>query len=244
MTTNNTPAQPVKGFKGFDQNFKCRDKQYALGQSYEEPSAKACNRGMHFCENAMDVFNYYPPGTSRYAEVEGDGTLDRDGNDSKVAATRLHVKAEVSIHGLIQAGVKFILDRVNWKDAKESNTGYQSAATNTGNRSAATNTGDGSAATNTGYQSAATNTGNRSAATNTGYQSAASVEGKESVAMAIGYEGKAKGALGCWLVLAEWEERATEYGIKDVRSVRVDGDTIKADTWYKLQGGEFVEVTD
>ena len=164
--------------------------------------------------------------------MEGDGEFDRDDEDSKVSCTKIRIGAEIKLPGLIQAGVKFILDRVNWKDRKESNTGDQSAATNTG---------DQSAATNTGYQSAATNTGDRSAATNTGYRSVVSVEGKESVAMAIGHESKAKGALGCWLVLAEWEKTEDGYHIKDVKSVKVDGNTIKVDTWYKLESGNFVE---
>lgn len=84
-----------------------------------------------------------------------------------------------------------------------------------------------------GFWSAATNTGNRSAAT---------VEGKEAVAMAIGYESKAKGALGCWIVLSEWEKRRNGYHIKDVQCIKVDGENIKADAWYMLKGGEFVEV--
>ena len=140
------------------------------------------------------------------------------------------------------------------------NTGDQSAATNTGDRSAATNTGDQSAATNTGYQSVATNTGNysvatntgnysaatntgdQSAATNTGYRSAATVEGKESVAMAIGYNSKAKGSLGCFIVLAEYKNLGREYHIVDVKSAKVDGKKIKPDTFYKLINGEFVEA--
>ena len=122
------------------------------------------------------------------------------------------------------------------------NTGNWSAATNTGNRSAATNTGNQSAATNTGDQSAATNTGNRSAATNTGDQSAATVTGKESVAMAVGYDSKAKGALGCYIVLAEWKQIDGEYHIVDVKSAKVDGETIKPDIFYKLINGRFVEA--
>ena len=131
------------------------------------------------------------------------------------------------------------------------NTGYQSAATNTGNHSAATNTGNHSAATNTGYQSAATNTGdysaatntgNYSAATNTGYQSAAIVEGKESIALATGINSKAKGKIGCFIVLAEWKEINYEYHIVDVKSAKVDGENIKEDTFYMLKDGKFVEA--
>ena len=131
------------------------------------------------------------------------------------------------------------------------NTGNYSAATNTGDYSAATNTGDYSAATNTGYQSAttntgdysaATNTGNYSAATNTGYQSAAIVEGKESIALATGINSKAKGKIGCFIVLAEWKEINYEYHIVDVKSAKVDGENIKEDTFYMLKDGKFVEA--
>ena len=122
------------------------------------------------------------------------------------------------------------------------NTGNRSAATNTGNQSAATNTGNQSAATNTGYQSAATNTGYQSAATNTGNQSAAIVEGKESIALATGINSKAKGKIGCFIVLAEWKEINYEYHIVDVKSAKVDGENIKEDTFYMLKDGKFVEV--
>jgi hypothetical protein len=131
------------------------------------------------------------------------------------------------------------------------NTGYRSAATNTGDQSAATNTGDQSAATNTGYQSAATNTGDYSAATNTGYKSAATntgnksaaiVEGKESIALATGIKSKAKGKIGCFIVLTEWKEINNEYHIVDIKSAKVDGENIKEDTFYMLKDGKFVEV--
>ena len=208
---------------------------------------------------------------NRFCEVEGSGDFDMSGKD-KICCTHLKVKAEIGLQGLIKAGVKFILDHVKWNDNKQSNTGNYSAATNTGNysaatntgyRSAATNTGDCSAATNTGNRSAATNTGNRSAATNTGDCSAATntgnrsaatntgdcsaaiVKGKESIAMVTGKDSKAKGALGCWIVLTErkeWDGKI--YPIKEVKAFKVDGDKVKADTWYKLVDGEPVEVEE
>ena len=230
----------MKGYKGFDKDLKCRDFQYEVGKDYTaKGKVKACKNGFHFCENPMDVFGYYPPSDSRYCTVEGSGEEDRDDDDSKVATSKIHISAEIGLKGLIEAGVKFILNKVNWKDNKESNTGNYSAATNTGDYSAATNTGYQSAATNTGDYSAATNTGNQSAATNTGYQSAAIVSGKGSVAMAIGYKSKAKGSLGCWLVLAEQNDNCE---IIDVQSVKVDGEKIKADTFYTLVNGEFIKT--
>ena len=280
----------MKCYKGFDKDLKCRGFQYEIGKEYEEDAADIC----HACENPMDVFGYYNPADSRYCEVDLD-TNEQTEKDSKRVGKRIKIETEIGLSGLIQAGVKFILEKVDFKSAKESNTGDQSAATNTGdqsaatntgnqsaatntgnrsaatntgnwsaatntgdqsaatntgnwsaatntgNRSAATNTGDQSAATNTGDQSAATNTGNWSAATNTGYQSAATVGGAESIAVVTGYGSKAKGAVGCWLVLTERDEKMHILG---VQAVCVDGETIKADTFYMLKNGAIIEVDE
>ena len=239
-------SETITGFKGFDKDLKCKDYQYEVGKEFEEEGKiEACSNGFHFCENPLDVLGYYPPstekGSSRYCIVKGSGNIDRDGDDTKVACSKLYISAEIGLKGIIEAGVKFILDKVNWKDNKKSNTGDYSAATNTGDQSAATNTGNRSAATNTGNRSAATNTGYQSAATNTGYQSAAEVTGKESIAIVTGKDSKAKGSIGCWIVLTErgeWDGNV--YPIKEVKAVRVDGEIIKPDTYYKLINGEVI----
>ena len=177
----------IRGFKGFDKDLKCRGFQYEVGKYYEqEGEAVCCERGFHFCENPFDVFRYYSPSDSRYCEVEGDGNADKANDDSKVATSHIHISEEIGLNGLIKAGVKFILDKVNFKDTKSTNTSDCSAATNTGDQSAATNTGDYSAATNTGDQSAATNTGNFSASTNTGDFSAATNTGDRSASTNTG----------------------------------------------------------
>ena len=51
----------ARGFKGFDPDMKCRGKQYAENTVFEEEKAEMCQSGMHFCENPLDVLNYYPP---------------------------------------------------------------------------------------------------------------------------------------------------------------------------------------
>jgi hypothetical protein len=259
----------MKCFKGFDKDLKCRDFQYEIGKEYTEEKADICNYGFHACEFPMDVFGYYHPSDSRYCEVDLEENDQKSSDDSKRVGKKISVKAEIGIAGIIKAGVEYIKEQVDWEDDKvtntgdysaATNTGNRSAATNTGNRSAATNTGDQSAATNTGDRSAATNTGNRSAATNTGYQSAATntgnrsaatntgdysaaiVEGKESIALAAGIKSKAKGKIGCFIVLAEWKEINYEYHLVDVKSAKVDGENIKEDTFYMLKSGKFVEV--
>ena len=203
----------MKCYKGFDKDLKCRGFQYEIGKEYEENAADICHNGFHACENPMDVFGYYNPADSRYCEVDLDTNEQTDG-DSKRVGKKIKIETEIGLSGLIQAGVKFILGKVDFKSAKESNTGDQSAATNTGNWSAATNTGDWSAAT---------------------------VGGAESIAVVTGYGSKAKGAVGCWLVLTERDEKMHILG---VQAVCVDGETIKADTFYMLKNGAIIEVDE
>ena len=240
----------MKCYKGFDKDLKCRGYQYEIGREYEEQEAEICEKGFHACEYPLDVFRYYDPASSRYCEVDLDANGQTDG-DSKRVGKHIKIGSEIGIPGIVKASVEYIKNQVDWGNSEESNTGnrsaatntgYQSAATNTGYQSAATNTGYQSAATNTGDQSAATNTGDQSAATNTGDQSAAEVSGKESIAMAMGYKSKAKGALGCFLVLAEWSETNGEYHIVDVKAVKVDGVSVKENTYYTLENGLFVEA--
>lgn len=96
----------------------------------------------------------------------------------------------------------------------------------------------------TGYWAHAATTGYWAHAATTGDGAHAEVFGKESIASALGIEGKAKGALGCWIVCAEWESKNKGWHIKCVKAAAVDGERIKADTWYMLKDGEFVEATD
>ena len=210
----------IKAYKGFDKDLKCRHFQYEIGKTYEEPTAELCNSGFHACEYPLDVFAYYAPGDmSRYCEVDLDDVSDKKGNDdSKRCGKKIAVKAEIGIAGLVKASVDFVMENI--KDEKK----------------ASTNTGDYSASTNTGYYSASTNTGSRSKA---------DVSGKGSVAAALGIDSKAKGALGCWIVLAEWaQDDEYNWHRTDVQCFKVDGENIKPDTWYKLKNGDLVEASE
>ena len=122
------------------------------------------------------------------------------------------------------------------------NTGHYSAAMNTGYHSATMNTGDKSVAVNLGSRSIATSTGDQSTATNTGYYSAAEVGEGESVAIVTGYKSKAKAGLGSAIVIVERGDWNGEtHPLINIRAAIVDGEKIKADTWYTLINGEFVE---
>jgi hypothetical protein len=196
----------VHGFKGFDKNLKCRDMQYGLGKTFETDDAVLCSKGLHFCEYPLDCFYYYEPGLgSKYAAVTAENPLDKTDNDSKRVTKKLTISVELSLNAMVDAAVKFIFEKINWEDKKESNTGYRSAATNTGNCSAA------------------------------------SVEGKHSVAIATGYKSRASACLGSWIVLTE---RNNNGEILNMRCGKIDGETLKPDTFYTLVDGEFTEATN
>lgn len=84
----------------------------------------------------------------------------------------------------------------------------------------------------------------------TGYKGASSAEDKDSIAVAWGYHGKAKGVIGSYLVLADWEGDEDNYwtqelwSLKGAKMVRVDGTNIKANTWYTMINGEIVECKE
>ena len=254
------------GYKAFNPGMICRGKQYEENAVFEEPEAKICNTGMHYCKNPFDVLEHYGfvndnAEINEFAEVEA--LADEKTDDGrKFCTTKLKIGAKLSIHNFVNAFVEFTLKRTNGEStatntgdrSAATNTGKQSAATNTGNQSAATNTGDWSAATNTGNQSAATNTGNQSAATNTGNWSAATNTGnwsaatntgdwsaatntgKDGVAVSWGRRGKARGEKGCYLVLAEYDD---SNNLVCAKMEKVDGERIKENTFYTLKNGEF-----
>ena len=202
-------------YKGTDKNMKCRGFQYELGKEYETDKAQACKEGFHACEYPLDVFSYYNPAGNRFFVVEQDGELSRDSDDTKVASTKIKLKAEIGIAGLVKAAVDYTMER---------------ATPVKGGRA-------------TGDQGAASATGDRGAASATGYRGAASATGEGSVALAAGYQGKALGALGCVICCVERGEWNGEtYPILAAKAAVVDGEIIKADTWYTLKNGEFVEV--
>lgn len=123
------------GYKAFNPGMICRGKQYEENAVFEEPEAKICNTGMHYCKNPFDVLEHYGfvndnAEINEFAEVEA--LADEKTDDGrKFCTTKLKIGAKLSMHNFVNAFVEFTLKRTNG----------ESAATNTGNWSAATNTG-------------------------------------------------------------------------------------------------------
>ncbi|EAU1905050.1 hypothetical protein D6F05_13055 [Salmonella enterica] len=234
-------TKEIVTFKGFNKDLKCRDFQFEIGKTFHhDGKVEACGSGFHACEFPFDVFSYYPPAESRYAETISFGVTDREEEgDTKIASAIITIKAELTLPQFIQRGIEWIWSKIDKSLEQQIMSGDRSAATNTGYCSAATNTGNRSAATNTGNRSAATNTGYCSAATNTGDWSAAEVSGSQSVAAALGIEGKARASEGGAIVLCYRDKNGE---LIHIRASKVGDNDIMPNTWYQLnEDGEFVE---
>ncbi|EBX0524960.1 hypothetical protein GJY21_04080 [Salmonella enterica] len=216
-------TKEIVTFKGFNKDLKCRGFQFAIGETFHhEGKVEACGSGFHACECPFDVFSYYPPAESRYAETISFGVTDREeGGDTKIASASITIKAELTLPQFIQRGIEWIWSKIDKSLEQQIMTGNRSAATNTGNRSAATNTGDWSAATNTGDWSAA------------------EVSGSQSVAASLGIEGKARASEGGAIVLCYRDEDGE---LIHIRASKVGENGIMPNTWYQLdKDGEFVK---
>nr|DAG69057.1 MAG TPA: hypothetical protein [Caudoviricetes sp.] len=221
-------------YKGFDKDLKCRGFKYEIGGEYEaEGEIRLCRNGFHACEVPLDVMTYYPPGGSRYCEVEQSGTMRKGSDDSKVASEKIKIGAEIGLTGLIKAQIAYVEETCKGAPEKIAQGNWGHAATQ-GYGGHAAAQGDMGHAAAQGY-------GGHAAAQ--GYGGHAEVGGKDAIAAAFGIEGKARAALGSWIMCAEWVY-TDFWHIKDVRAARIDGEKLKPDTWYMLKDGEFVEAED
>ena len=237
----------MKACKGFDKNLRCRGFQYEVGGEYTEETAELCNRGPHACENPLDTLRYYRPGDSRYCEVEIEDNGQRSSYDSKVCGKHIKIGAEIGLKGVINAGVRFVFDKC--ESATEENAsgwrGNAAASGERGNAAASGNLGNADASGDSGNAAASGDRGNAAAsgwsgtAVVTGFAGRATALGEQCLAVAWGEDSLARGTVGNWIVVSE---RDDDGNIIDVKIAKVDGDTVKADTWYKLVNGEIMEA--
>ena len=228
----------IKAYKGFKKDMTCRGFQYEDGKEYETDKAEVCETGFHACEYPLDCFSYYAPSESVFREVEQDGEISRKGDDTKLASTKIKIGASLNIAGMVKAAIEYTKSRT--KKEADSNSDY-GASSATGNCGASSATGD---------YGASSATGNCGASSATGDKGASSAEDKDSIAVAWGYHCKAKGVIGSYLVLADWEGDEDNYWtqelwtLKGAKMIRVDGDNIKEDTFYTMRNGEIVECKE
>ena len=206
----------IKSYKAFDKNMRCRDFQYEVGKEYEmDGDIKCCNRGFHACKNPLEVWNYYDMLNSRFAEVEQSGKIDEEGNSTKVCSSHIKIKAELKLADIIKVGVKWLKDITSPSKFKT----------------------DGALNDNGGDSAQIGSSGDYAKIDSTG---------EDSVIMCAGNNSMAKAKAGSWITLSEWKwnNKKSRYVPTCVKTEYVDGENIKADTWYRLQKGEFIEVIE
>lgn len=204
--------QKIKAYKAFDKDLSCRGFKYKVGKEYEETG------DIKACEKGFHACPY-PLDVFGYYAPAGSRFCEveqsgkiDDSESDKVCSSKIRIGAELDIRGLVKAAVSYVKERCTNEYNEEPGKPDM-----TGYRGVAT-AGDGGAATARGKAS-------------TGYN---------GLSVARGENVQVKGGIGAILVIAE--ERDDTYDIVDWKAVVVDGEVVKADTWYRLENGELVEV--
>ena len=252
----------IQAFKGFNEDMSCRGYQFEVGKEYEEDAAIACQSGFHACRNPFDVLTHYPlvndNGTmSRFAEVEQSGLVD-DSESDKTCSSRIKIKAEIGFPGFIKAFVEWIKEitnpiRVNvGKDLSDNggdsaqigSSGHSAKIGSSGDSAQIGSSGDFAQIGSSGHSAKIGSSGDFAKIGSSGDSAQINSEGADSVICCAGHNSSVKAKKGSWITLSEWkhDEMKGRYVPVCVKTEYVDGERIKADTWYKLANGEFVEV--
>ena len=233
----------ITSYKGFDKNMKCRGFQYEVGKEYEmDGEIKCCNRGFHACESPMEVWDYYDMLNYRYAEVEQSGKIEKEENSTKVCSSRIKIKAELKLADIINIGVEWLKDITSPSKVKA-----DGVLNDNGNRRKQIgSSGDYAKIGSSGYSAQIGSSGDYAQIGSSGDYAKIDSTGEDSVIMCAGNSSIAKAKVGSWITLAEWkwsDEKKRDVPVY-VKTEYVDGENIKADTWYQLKNRKFVEVTE
>ena len=220
---------PIKAYKGFNKDMTCRGFQFKEGESYKEPEAKLCKSGFHACLNPIDCFYYYSPATSEFHEVELDDVSDEHGDDTKVCSKKIKIGAKLDVLGACKAHFEYVKSRCKVEKQGPDNT--QSAARNRSSLAARNR----SSLSAQDWSSLSAQDGSSLAA-----QSHCKLSAGSNSAI-VAFDSIAKAGLNSIICLANRSDRGD---IVDFKCGVVDGETLKPDTWYKLENGEFVECEE
>ena len=260
----------ITSYKGFGKNMQCRGFQYEVGKEYEmDGEIKCCNRGFHACKSPIEVWDYYDMLNSRFAEVEQSGKIDEEEKSTKICSSRIKIKAELKLADIINIGVEWLKDITSPSKIKEdgvlNDNGYRikqigssgdsakigssgnyakigssgayAKIGSSGDYAQIGSSGDYAKIGSSGYYAKIGSSGNYAKIDSTG---------EDSVIMCAGNSSIAKAKVGSWITLTEWkwsDEKKHNVPVC-VKNEYVDGEDIKADTWYQLKNGKFVEANE
>ena len=154
-----TNENKIIAYKGFDKDFKCRDFQYKVGETYKmDGNIESCRRGFHACESPMEVFDYYDMLTSRFAVVEQSGKIDKEEGSTKVCSSCIKIKEEIKIADIIDLGVEWLKEITSPSKIEANNTsndGYSAQIGSSGNNAQIDSSGQDSVIMCAGHDSKA-----------------------------------------------------------------------------------------
>nr|UVX68888.1 MAG: hypothetical protein [Bacteriophage sp.] len=239
----------IKSYKGFDKNLKCRDFQYEIGKEYEmDGEIKVCNRGFHACESPFDVFDHYTMIDSRFCEVEQDGNISKEDRGTKICSSKIKIKAELKLADMIYLGVEWLKEITSPEkiktSIKDNSSGYGAKIGSSGNDAKIGSSGNDAKIGSSGNYAQIGSSGNYAKIGSSGDGAQIDSTGEGCVIMCAGINSVAKASKGSWITLSEWSysDKKQRYIPVCVKTEFVDGEKIKADTYYKLAGGVFKEI--
>ena len=199
---------------------------------------KMRNRGFHACESPFDVFDYYTMIDSRFCEVEQDGNISKEDRGTKICSSKIKIKAELKLADMINLGIEWLKEITLPEKIKTSIKDNSS-----GNYAQIGSSGDGAKIGSSGNNAKIGSSGNGAQIGSSGYGAQIDSTGEDCVIMCAGINSVAKASKGSWITLSEWSysEGKQRYIPICVKTEFVDGEKIKADTYYSLKGGVFVE---
>ncbi len=126
----------MKAYKGFNKDMTCRGFQYEIGKTYETDKAEMCSSGFHACENPLDCFGYYLPGTSKYCEVELEDNGQRRSDDTKVVGKKITIGAELSVPMLCKLHFEYVTSRCKPANSRVAGDNESASAGDSGSAAA------------------------------------------------------------------------------------------------------------
>ena len=249
------------GFKAYDPGLICKGYQYEEGKTYKKNGHGVCVGGVtHYCVNPFDVLDHYPlvREDGKFSDFTTVEAIDEPVTDDnrKFATSTIKIGVKLGFAGFIKACIDFVYekmiknmpsDKVDTADyAQIGSSGYSAQIGSSGYSAKIGSSGDYAQIGSSGNCAQIGSSGDYAQIGSSGSDAKIDISGNDSVGAAVGIGSVIKGAVGNWITLAEWvyDNDKQRYIPVCVKSAQIDGKIIKADTWYKLSGGEFVEAAN
>ena len=250
----------LNGYKAFEPGMICKGKQYQENTDYEEEGGKICEKGMmHYCVNPFDVLNFYPlvNDSGKVSDFAAVKSLEEpvSGDDGKFATKKLHIGVKLGLPGFVKACIDYLKEETIGKAPNSTvssgnhvqigSSGDYAKISSSGNHVQIGSSGNSAQIGSSGNYAKIGSSGNSAQIGSSGDYDQIESSGEDSVICCAGDDSAVKAKAGSWITLAEWEYSEAKNGCvpKCVKTEYVDGERIKADTWYKLIDGEFTEVS-